>query len=117
MAILSLAMRRAGPQAATLCPRALETINGRQERPVTPGVPRRVPLPLGSRDGVDPKLVAAIDRLGQALRVQMGHVARAHGLTSTQLHLLLRLRVDPPERRRVGALAAELDVTLPTVSD
>jgi DNA-binding MarR family transcriptional regulator len=76
-----------------------------------------VPLPLGSREGVDPKLVAAIDRLGQALRVQMGHVARAHGLTSTQLQLLLRLRVDPPERRRVGALAAELDVTLPTVSD
>jgi len=30
---------------------------------VRPGVPRRVPLPLGSRDGVDPKLVAAIDRL------------------------------------------------------
>jgi DNA-binding MarR family transcriptional regulator len=80
-------------------------------------MPRRVPLPLGSREGVDPKLVAAIDRLGQALRVQMGHVARAHGLTSTQLQLLLRLRVDPPERRRVGALAAELDLTLPTVSD
>lgn len=78
---------------------------------------RRTPLPLGSREGVDPKLVAAIDRLGQALRVQMGQVARMHGLTSTQLQLLVRLRVDPPERRRVGALAAEFDVTLPTVSD
>jgi DNA-binding MarR family transcriptional regulator len=76
-----------------------------------------MPLPLGSREGVDPKLVAAIDRLGQALRVQMGHVARMHGLTSTQLQLLVRLRVDPPERRRVGALAAEFDVTQPTVSD
>lgn len=76
-----------------------------------------MPLPLGSREGVDPKLLAAIDRLGQALRVQTGRVARAYGLTSTQLHLLIRLRVDPPERRRVGALAAELDVTLPTVSD
>jgi DNA-binding MarR family transcriptional regulator len=72
---------------------------------------------MGSREGVDPKLLAAIDRLGQALRVQTGRVARAHGLTSTQLQLLTRLRVDPPERRRVGALAAELDVTLPTVSD
>lgn len=96
---------------------ALESTIGWRRVPVTPGPSRRAPLPLGSRDGVDPKLVAAIDRLGQALRVQMGHVARAHGLTSTQLHLLLRLRVDPPERRRVGALAAELDVTLPTVSD
>lgn len=47
----------------------------------------------------------------------MGQVARANGLTSTQLQLLVRLRVDPPERRRIGALAAELDVTLPTVSD
>lgn len=81
------------------------------------GPSRRGPLPLGARAGVDPKLVAAIDRLGQALRVQMGQVARANGLTSTQLQLLVRLRVDPPERRRTGALAAELDVTLPTVSD
>lgn len=78
---------------------------------------RRALLPLGARDGVDPKLVAVIDRLGQALRVQMCQVARANGLASTQLQLLVRLRVDPPERRRVGALAAELDVTLATVSD
>lgn len=78
---------------------------------------RRTPLPLGSREGVDPKLLAAIDRLGQALRVQTGQVARTHGLTSLQFQLLMRLRVDPPERRRVGALAAEFDVTLPTVSD
>ena len=78
---------------------------------------RHTPLPMGSRDGVDPKLLTAIDKLGQALRVQMGQVARTHGLTSLQLQLLVRLRVDPPERRRVGALAAEFDVTLPTVSD
>lgn len=74
-------------------------------------------LPLGAREGVDPKIVAAMDRLGHAIRVQMARLARFHGLTVTQLQLLLRLRTDPPERRRVGALAAELDVTLPTVSD
>lgn len=78
---------------------------------------RALPLPLGAREGVDPKLVAAIDRLGHVMRLQMSHVARAHGLTTTQLQLLLRLRTDPPERRRVGALATELDVTGATVSD
>ena len=50
---------------------------------------RRALLPLGARDGVDPKLVAVIDRLGQALRVQMCQVARANGLASTQLQLLV----------------------------
>ncbi len=78
---------------------------------------RTLPLPLGAREGVDPKLVAAIDRLGHVMRLQMSHVARAHGLTPTQLQLLLRLRTDPPERRRVSNLATELDVTGATVSD
>lgn len=78
---------------------------------------RSQPLPLGARDGVDPKLVAAIDRLGHVMRIQMSRVARAHGLTPTQLQLLLRLRTDPPERNRASTLAAELDLTVATVSD
>jgi DNA-binding MarR family transcriptional regulator len=43
--------------------------------------------------------------------------AKQHGLSPTQLQVLLRLDTDPPARRRIGALAAELDVTHPTVSD
>ncbi len=78
---------------------------------------RSQPLPLGARDGVDPKLVAAIDRLGHVMRVQMSRVARAHGLTPTQLQLMLRLRTDPPERSRASTLASELDLTVATVSD
>ena len=66
---------------------------------------------------LDAKLVAALERVGQALRVQMWDVAKRHGLSPTQLQLLLRLRRDPPARRRIGVLAAELDVTHPTVSD
>lgn len=31
--------------------------------------------------------------------------------------MLLRIAADPPKRRRVGVLAADLDVTAPTVSD
>lgn len=47
----------------------------------------------------------------------MRSAARAEGLSSTQAHLLLRVTGHPEERRRVGVLAGELDVSQPTVSD
>ena len=74
-------------------------------------------LPAGAPPDVDSKLVAALERVGQALRVQTWDKAKQHGLTPTQLQLLLRLSTDSPGRRRIGVLAAELDVTHPTVSD
>jgi DNA-binding MarR family transcriptional regulator len=74
-------------------------------------------LPPGAPPDVDAKLVAALERVGQALRVQMWDTAKQHGLTPTQLQVLLRLASDPPARRRIGVLAGELDVTHPTVSD
>jgi DNA-binding MarR family transcriptional regulator len=66
---------------------------------------------------VDAKLVAALERVGQALRVQMWDEAKQHGLTPTQLQVILRLATDPPARRRIGVLADALDVTHPTMSD
>jgi DNA-binding MarR family transcriptional regulator len=74
-------------------------------------------LPSGTPPDLDVKLVAALERIGQALRVQMWDKAKRHGLSPIQLQLLLRLATDPPGRRRIGVLAAELDVTHPTVSD
>ena len=74
-------------------------------------------LPMGAPPDVDAKLVAALERVGQALRVQMWDTAKQHGLSPTQLQVLLRLASDPPARRRIGVLAGELDVTHPTVSD
>jgi DNA-binding MarR family transcriptional regulator len=74
-------------------------------------------LPPGAPPDVDAKLVAALERVGQALRVQMWDTAKRHGLSPTQLHVLLRLASDPPARRRIGVLAGELDITHPTVSD
>jgi DNA-binding MarR family transcriptional regulator len=71
----------------------------------------------GAPPDVDAKLAAALERVGQALRVQMWDTAKQHGLTPTQLQVLLRLATDPPARRRIGVLAGELDVTHPTVSD
>jgi DNA-binding MarR family transcriptional regulator len=74
-------------------------------------------LPAGAPPDIDAKLVAALERVGQALRVQMWDKAKQHGLSPTQLQVLLRLASDPPARRRIGVLAGELDVTHPTVSD
>jgi len=73
--------------------------------------------PAGAPPDPDAKLVAALERVGQALRAQMWQGARQHGQSPTQLQVLLRLASDPPARRRIGVLAAELDVTHPTVSD
>lgn len=66
---------------------------------------------------LDERIAAALERVGQALRVQMWDAAKGSGLTPTQLQVLLRLAVDRPQQRRVGALAERLDVTHPTVSD
>ncbi len=74
-------------------------------------------LPPGVEVDLDAKLVAALQRVGQALRVQLWDAAKQRGLSPTQLQVLLRLASDPPARRRIGVLAAELDVTHPTVSD
>jgi DNA-binding MarR family transcriptional regulator len=73
-------------------------------------------LPPGAQD-LDRKLAAALERVSQAVRVQLWDQAKAHGLTPTQVQVLLRLAYPPDQRRRVGVLAAELDLTQPTVSD
>ncbi len=62
-------------------------------------------------------LVAATERLAHAIRVLRWDAAYALGLSPTQLSVLETLDVAPAPRRRVGALAGELDLTAPTVSD
>ncbi|MFA9271361.1 MAG: MarR family winged helix-turn-helix transcriptional regulator [Baekduiaceae bacterium] len=66
---------------------------------------------------LDGKLGAALERVGHALRVRLSDEARARELSPIQAQLLLRLAHEPAPRRRAGVLAAELDVTPPTVSD
>jgi DNA-binding MarR family transcriptional regulator len=73
-------------------------------------------LPPGARD-LDSKLAAALERVGQALRTELRQQARELDLTPTQAQVLLRLAHQPREHPRVGALADELDVSAPTLSD
>ncbi|WP_250292209.1 MarR family winged helix-turn-helix transcriptional regulator [Frankia sp. CiP1_Cm_nod1] len=67
--------------------------------------------------GLDAKIVAALDRIGGALQVLARRAAEAHDLSPTQLRVLVRLHAGPPPPARTSALARELDVTDPTVSD
>jgi DNA-binding MarR family transcriptional regulator len=71
---------------------------------------------VGASD-LDSKLVAAMERVGQALRVRQGVVARNEGLTPLQLRLVLFLSKRPAAGRTVGLAANDLDLTRATVSD
>ncbi len=66
---------------------------------------------------LDSKLIAAMERVGQALRVRQGMVARKEGLTLLQLRLVQYLSERSSARRTVGLAADELDLTRATVSD
>lgn len=71
----------------------------------------------GSSPELAGKLVAATERIAQAARGLRASAAYDAGLSPVQLNLLEILRNAPEERRRVSALAAELDLTAATVSD
>jgi DNA-binding MarR family transcriptional regulator len=84
---------------------------------------RRLPVDLAVEEApagepeLDAKVAAALERVGHALRVLLWDQAKTHGLSPMQVQLLLRLAHEPPQRRRVGTLAAEFDVKAPTVSE
>jgi DNA-binding MarR family transcriptional regulator len=64
---------------------------------------------------LDRKVLAAVERLGRALRAARQHVATRHELSLLGLSVVETLA--DGRARRVGDLAAELDVSQPTVSD
>jgi DNA-binding MarR family transcriptional regulator len=65
--------------------------------------------------GVDRRVLAAVERLGRALRAARQPSATRHGLSLLGVSVVETLADGQP--RRVGDLAAELDVSQPTVSD
>ncbi|MCD6726141.1 MAG: MarR family winged helix-turn-helix transcriptional regulator [Solirubrobacteraceae bacterium] len=79
---------------------------------------RRLPADDGADDlDLDRRLVVALERVAQALRVLRWDAATRHGLSPVQMQLLLRLGHEPPARRRVGELAGELDLSQGTISE
>ncbi len=66
---------------------------------------------------VGKKLVAALERLGQALRMLIWEQAQAHGLSPIQIQVLIFLLHHDGRLARVTQLAREFGLTAPTVSD
>lgn len=68
-------------------------------------------------DDRDARLAAALERLGNGLRVHVQSQATEHGLSPLQFRITVLLgEGGADERRRVGALAVDLGVAQPTVS-
>ncbi|MFD5148063.1 MarR family winged helix-turn-helix transcriptional regulator [Streptomyces sp. NPDC058401] len=103
----------------------------RSNRPTPPYRPTPTPAPQlppdlaaqelsGAPDGSsdrDRRLASALERAGHALRTLIWTQTTAHGLSPIQVQLLLRLGVEPPERRRVDMPASEFDLSTATVSE
>jgi len=68
-------------------------------------------------EGLDATLVAALDRVGEALGGLARGAADAHGLSTVQLRLLERIAAGSPPPPQVRALSRELDLGEPTVSE
>lgn len=64
---------------------------------------------------LDHKVLAAVERLGRALRAARQEVATRHEVSLLGLSVVETLA--DGRQRRIGDLAAELDVSQPTVSD
>lgn len=70
-----------------------------------------------SDDDLDAKLVAALERVGTALRAHARAVAGGAGISVLQAQVLDRLARAAHVSPTVTALTAELDVTQPTISE
>ncbi len=68
--------------------------------------------------GMGGKIVVALERIAEAFRVLLWNEGKAAGLSPLQVQLLIFLLHHPnEEKRKVGRLAAEFNMTKPTVSD
>lgn len=66
---------------------------------------------------VESRIVAALERISQTVRILLWEVAKEHGLSPIQIQFLIFLNTHPKERCRVSRLAQEFGLTQATVSD
>jgi DNA-binding MarR family transcriptional regulator len=63
------------------------------------------------------KIVVAFERIAEAFRVMLWQAAKNTGLSPLQIQILTFLSFHPPEQRKISYLAAEFNMSKPTVSD
>jgi len=73
--------------------------------------------PATQYQDVDAKIVAALERLAQVVRVLLRGEATEHGLSPIQVRILVHLLFRPAGHCHVGDLARQFDLTPATVSD
>ncbi|GAB3986192.1 hypothetical protein GCM10028807_03080 [Spirosoma daeguense] len=66
---------------------------------------------------VDAKIVVGLERLGEVFRTLLWQQNRETGLSPIQIQLLLFLAFHDPAICKIGYLAAEFNLTKPTISD
>ncbi|MFJ9692184.1 MarR family winged helix-turn-helix transcriptional regulator [Kitasatospora sp. NPDC101183] len=68
-------------------------------------------------EGLDGRVVDAVERLGDAGRAMLREAAKGEGLSVTQAQLLLRVTTAGAGPQSTGSFARWLEVSAPTVSD
>lgn len=67
---------------------------------------------------INSKIIASLEKISEVFRVLLQAQAQGHGLSSTQLQLLLFIKYHPaPHQRKAAFMAKEFNVTKATISD
>jgi DNA-binding MarR family transcriptional regulator len=68
-------------------------------------------------ESVDSQVTAALERLGESLRILLSTEAREHGLSPIQAQVIIFLQTHSPEKNTLSYLAKEFSLTKATLSD
>jgi len=71
----------------------------------------------GQLQSIESKIVVALERISEAFRVLLWEEAKEHGLSPIQVQLLIFCAFHTEEKRKVGFLAREFNLTKATISD
>jgi DNA-binding MarR family transcriptional regulator len=71
----------------------------------------------GQGQQTESKIVVALERISQAFRVLLWEESKEFSLSPIQIQILIFLHFHSEEKRKVGYLAKEFNLTKPTISD